>query len=229
MAALGNEHTDLGKPTADVTSPDFPPGTERTRTVDNSCLDLPAEGRHVIGVSSIGPSTVKADYSSYGLEQADVSAPGGYFRDLVGTPQYRTVGNMILSAYPESLALASGDIDENGLPTDDFVVRDCQAGVCASYQYLQGTSMAAPHASGVAALIVGQLGHRGPGRSGGFTLSPDATQTLLQRTATDHPCPEPRLVSYTSVGRPPCWDALCEGGRSFNGFYGHGIVDASPR
>jgi subtilisin family serine protease len=40
----------------------------------------------------------------------------------------------------------------------NFVVRDCQGGTCAYYQYLQGTSMASPHAVGVAALIVSQFG-----------------------------------------------------------------------
>jgi len=224
IAALGNEHTDLGHPTSDPTSPDFPPGTERTRTVDNACLDMPTEGNHVIGVSALGPSTAKSDYSNYGVEQTDLSAPGGYFRDLFGTPQFRTVGNEVLSAYPEALARASGDVDANGVPTTPFVVRDCQHGVCGYYQYLQGTSMAAPHAVGVAALIVSKFGMRD--RSGGLTLPPSATEQLLYRLATDHPCPEPRLVSYTNVGRPASYDALCEGSPAFNGFYGNGIVDA---
>jgi subtilisin family serine protease len=227
VAALGNEHTDLGHPTVDPTSPDFPPGTEKTRAVDDSCLDMPTEGRHVIAVSALGPSTAKADYSNYGVEQTDLSAPGGYFRDLFGTPQYRSPQNLILSAYPRSLALASGDLDENGVPTTPFVVRDCERGVCAYYQYLQGTSMAAPHAAGVAALIVSQYGVRDVRRGdGGLTLPAAQTESILERTATDHPCPQPRLMSYANVGRDASYDALCEGSPSFNGFYGHGIVDA---
>jgi hypothetical protein len=39
-------------------------------------------------------------------------------------------------------------------------------------------------------------------------------------------CPNPRTVSYVDVGRTPEFDATCEGDAKFNGFYGHGIVDA---
>ena len=47
---------------------------------------MPTEGPHVIGVSALGPSGRKADYSNYGTEQITVSAPGGWFRDGFGTP-----------------------------------------------------------------------------------------------------------------------------------------------
>lgn len=225
VAALGNENTDLGHPTADSTSPDFPPGAEKTRSVDNSCLNLPTEGHNVVGVSALGPSTAKADFSNYGTEQIEVSAPGGFFRDGLGTPNYRSVSNLILSAYPESVARAVGDLDADGAPNNPFVVRDCQNGVCAYYQYLQGTSMAAPHAVGVAALVVSQYGVRDPRQPGLFFPAPQ-TAALLERTATRHDCPSPRLKSYADIGRDSSYDALCEGNRAFNGFYGYGIVDA---
>ncbi|HEY5875096.1 MAG TPA: S8 family serine peptidase, partial [Ilumatobacteraceae bacterium] len=87
VAALGNEHQDLGAAVkTDAISPDFPPGAERTREVTNDCLDLPTEGDGVIAVSAVGPSGKKADFSNHGLEQNDVAAPGGYFRDFIGTP-----------------------------------------------------------------------------------------------------------------------------------------------
>ena len=82
VAAEGNGITDLGQPEFDDTSPDFPPARARaTRTVDNTCLTMPTEGNGVIGVTSVGPSKRKAYYSDYGVEQADVSAPGGDSRD----------------------------------------------------------------------------------------------------------------------------------------------------
>ena len=48
----------------------------------------------------------------------------------------------------------------------------------------------------------------------------------LTSSASEHACPSPPLFSYVDVGRPTEFDALCEGTTSFNGFYGHGIVDA---
>ena len=50
FAALGNESTDLGAPDSDPTSPDYPSDKAYDRTVDNSCLTVPAE---TVGVTSV--------------------------------------------------------------------------------------------------------------------------------------------------------------------------------
>ena len=129
VAALGNENTDLGAAIkTDGTSPDFPPDTEKVRQVTNDCLDMPLEGNGVIGVSAVGPSTKKADYSNHGLEQNDVSAPGGFFRDFIDIPaQNRVPENLILGPYPKSLALASGLVDlVTGQSLDPFVIARMQ-------------------------------------------------------------------------------------------------------
>jgi subtilisin family serine protease len=224
IAALGNEATDLGNPTFDDTSPDFPPGAAYPRTVDNSCLDVPTETEGVISVSALGPSGRKAYFSNYGTEQTDVSAPGGDFRAFLGTPAYRTPGNLILSAYPESLAIANGELNPDGTPNNPFVVMSCLGAVCGYYQYLQGTSMAAPHAVGVTALVVSQYGAKDPSHPSGLTLRPVATEHMLNRGATPMPCPDPPLFTYP--GLSSFYNATCTGNAQFNGFYGHGIVDA---
>ncbi|MGA5372143.1 S8 family peptidase [Streptomyces griseoincarnatus] len=79
------------------------------------------------------------------------------------------------------------------------------------YAWLQGTSMASPHAAGVAALL----------KSKHPWLPPAALQALLKAQANNPGCP----ASYDQNG-DGTQDATCEGGRQVNGFYGHGIVDA---
>ncbi|MEV5332134.1 S8 family serine peptidase [Streptomyces werraensis] len=79
------------------------------------------------------------------------------------------------------------------------------------YAWLQGTSMASPHAAGVAALL----------KSKHPWLPPAALQALLKAQANNPGCP----ASYDQDG-DGTQDATCEGGRQVNGFYGHGIVDA---
>lgn len=85
--------------------------------------------------------------------------------------------------------------------------------------------MASPHAAGVTALIVSKFGTR-DWRRGGLTLAPDWVEQHLYRTAAEKACPQPRLVSYAQEGRPAEFDALCEGTKNVNGFYGYGVVDA---
>ena len=64
VSALGNEATNVGHPRVDFISPDFPPGEEKERRISNSCLTMPTEGRHVVGVSALGPSERKSWYSN---------------------------------------------------------------------------------------------------------------------------------------------------------------------
>jgi subtilisin family serine protease len=226
VAAEGNEATDLNNPTVDDTSPDFPLDAAKTRTVDNSCITVPTETRGVVAVSSTGISTRKAYYSNYGTEQTDVAAPGG---DAYDTPtNNRDINATVLAAYPQNVAEANGDLNPDGTPNNPFVVRDCKGTVCAYYQYLQGTSMASPHAVGVAALIVSTHGKRDK-KNGGLTLDPSRTQQLLYDTAVPHACPQPRLFHYTRIlttGAVVQADHFCAGGTNKNGFYGHGIVNA---
>ncbi|MGH2641983.1 MAG: S8 family peptidase [Actinomycetota bacterium] len=231
VSSAGNSHTDLGHPTYDAISPDYPEGTNYVRdNITNECLVIPTEGDHVMSISALGPSGRKAYYSDYGVEQITVSAPGGDRRDFFGTPRYNTPGTRILSSYPADLAKEEGLISGDFRSRNPLAVVDCvgQGGArtCGVYVYLQGTSMASPHVTGVAALIVSEFGS---GLGAGFGMSPAAVEERLRSTATNHGCPSPRLFVYPDlVGADPNvpFEAYCQGGIGFNGFYGEGIVNA---
>jgi len=234
VSASGNEATDLGAPGVDATSPDYPvdakgnPIAARDRTIDNStCLNVPAESNGVVTVNSTGPSGRKAYYSNYGTEQSDVSAPGG---DAYDTPNGRVDAKAeVLAAYPAHLAVANGDVDAAGNPTTAAVVKDCKGDVCGYYQYLQGTSMASPHAAGVAALIVSRYGKKDLAHPGTLTLPAATTEQILLGTATDVPCPVPAQYTYRRVSATAgvvTSTATCAGPADDNGFYGQGVVNA---
>ena len=100
------------------------PARQRTRKVDNSCINVPAESKGVISVSAVGPSGRKAYYSDYGIEQADLSRPAATSTTAQGPstspgrPGRRPRG----SCSAARTALPSGE------PQTPSVVRDCQNG-----------------------------------------------------------------------------------------------------
>ncbi|MFC9847578.1 S8 family serine peptidase [Streptomyces sp. NPDC060223] len=79
------------------------------------------------------------------------------------------------------------------------------------YAFLQGTSMASPHAAGVAALL----------KSTHPKATPAQLQALLKAQADSQSCP----TAYDGDGDGVV-DATCVGGKGLNGFYGAGIINA---
>jgi subtilisin family serine protease len=199
VASAGNENYDLARPLTDTISPDWPPGNEAPRPIDNSCFVVPAELDDVVTVSANGNLMQKSYYSTYGLGVVELVAPGGdrRFQVTADAPNGR-----VLSTFPGAL------FD----PANPLMVQDCSVSPCATYAYLQGTSMAAPHVAGVAALVVSRFGE----------MDPEKLAEILEDTADAVPCPP----NPFNPGPPFDFLATCEGTAQNNGFFGHGQVNA---
>jgi subtilisin family serine protease len=186
VASAGNSNVDLQHKFIDAGSPNDGSAPPEEREINGACVDLPAEAPGVVTVSAVGTQRLKSYYSSYGQGVVDVSAPGGDTRQP--NPAVSTIANAVLSTVINTTTKVNG------------------------WGYSQGTSMASPHAAGVAALALSV--HPG--------MPPAALAALLERTAEPLPCPE---GVYNPRPGLPQFLAECTGGTR-NSFYGAGEVNA---
>ncbi|AOT07051.1 S8 family peptidase [Pseudoalteromonas luteoviolacea] len=114
---------------------------------DNANNYNPGNCSGVVNVASVGRNGGRAYYSNYG-SSIDVAAPGGA-QSFANDPEG------ILSTYNSG----------SNAPVSD------------SYSYSQGTSMAAPHVAGIAALI----------KQAKPTATPDEIETILKNTTRSFP------------------------------------------
>jgi subtilisin family serine protease len=223
VAAIGNDSDDRAHPAYDVISPDFPPGEEEEREITNACVVIPVEVNGVVGVTGVGNQRqsdndddpndfLKSFYSAYGVGVAEVTAPGG--DSIFGiTPE--APNGRVLSTWPPE-APCTRRREDPGIPA-------------GAYCFLQGTSMASPHAAGVAALIISRFGDLDNPQNG--KMRPGSVAAYLQQTADPQPCPTVLPAGYAAFTRPaPAGQEgapqECQGGPGYTSWYGDGQVNA---
>ena len=185
-------------------------GTVNVAAAGNSKFDLAAD--EIVDNSSPNDTTP-------GDRVIDPSECFDYPAQLPGVVTVSATGAKDLKASYSNYGLGVIDIAAPGGDRTEYQTPDAPAvngrilstTVNGGYNYKAGTSMASPHAAGVLALL----------KSTHPYASPAALKALLYAQADERSCTNP----YDIEGDGKI-DAVCEGGKQKNGFYGAGLVDA---
>ena len=216
VTSAGNEQADLQHPGIDDISPDWPEGSAEVRDVKNNCRVFPTELPGALTVSATGPIGYPgydlwiADYSSVGMSRVDVTAPGGDYSRATGTRQDAILAAMSSTSDPDNGIWDIIDFLEQVVPAFDGWTVLSNSG--HRYGYLNGTSMASPHAAGVAALVKENHPNWGP----------SAVKAAVQRTTQPLECP----ADWEPLGEDDERER-CYGKKGRTSFFGHGLVDAA--
>jgi subtilisin family serine protease len=162
--------------------------------LNSQLMALPVQAGPVVGVAATGPDGLAnfdrpASYTNYGQSVIDLAAPGG---DIVNP-----------TTFPFDAVLSTWSSAEPQYDANGHVVRDPATGLpimtaqpTDNFAFAIGTSMAAPHVSGVAALLVGRYGR----------MQPSQLEGILEHTAVD--VFKPGTDPYSGRGRVDAAAAL---------------------
>ncbi|MCA1194691.1 S8 family serine peptidase [Saccharopolyspora sp. 6V] len=165
-----------------------------------------ATERDVLTVAAVGNE--RADLTAVPPEREPVcdAVP----TELDGVVSVAAVGPDEVKSGYSSYGLGAVDVAApGGEQRDEQCVRSTAPG--GDYRSTCGTSMAAPHVAGVAAMLASR--------------DPDAGAAELGRRLLETARPLPCPADY-DLDADGAQDALCRGYATYNGFYGHGLVDA---
>ena len=159
--------------------------------------EYPASYEKVVSVASMGSDLLPAYYTCYN-EEVDVTAPGG---DLSNSDDNTENGGVL------STILCDPNVPR-------YVDRRGASLTAGCYGYLQGTSMACPHVSGVAALGLAYISQLG------FRMSADEFRNVLESSVRPI---DPYLTGTKSV---PMLNNMVLNLSDYRGRMGSGYVDA---